>query len=165
MITKQQLLDSMKEECRIIKHLATKVPEDGLDYRPSPGQRSTLELMKYLTRGAIVPAIHAVTDSWEHGEEYEKQAEQVTPENFAEEMDRQIGMIENLFAEIDEQEALEKPTTMPWGTPTTTGAGMMDMALKLLVAYRMQLFLYAKAAGADIDSADCWIGMSRPKDG
>ncbi|MHC4957875.1 MAG: hypothetical protein ACYTGN_05820 [Planctomycetota bacterium] len=162
MITKEQLLDSMRAECSIIKHLATKVPEGGLEYRPSDGQRSTMELMRYLTRGAIVPAIHAVTDSWDHGEEYEKQTESVTPENFAAEMDRQVEMLEKLFAEIDAEEALTKPTTMPWGTPTTTGAGLMDMALKLLVAYRMQLFLYVKAAGADVSSPDCWVGVSPP---
>jgi hypothetical protein len=33
--------------------------------------------------------------------------------------------------------------------------------LKTLVAYRMQLFLYAKQAGnADIGPADCWAGVS-----
>jgi hypothetical protein len=160
MITKQQLLDSMRAETRIIQHLATKVPAGGHDYRPTPEQRSTRELMQYMTRMAIVPAIHAVRDGWEHAEELQQDAANVTPENFSEEMDRQISMLEELFNEFEEAEALSRPATMPWGAPTTVGAGLMDMALKCLVAYRMQFFLYIKAAGVkDIGPANCWAGV------
>ena len=49
---------------------------------------------------------------------------------------------------------------MPWGTPTTVSAGLMDMTLKCFVAYRMQLFLQAKAAGnPSLGTVNCWAGM------
>jgi len=46
MITRDQLLASMKHETRVIKHLATKVPAGQFDWRPTPKQRSTIELMR-----------------------------------------------------------------------------------------------------------------------
>ncbi|MEN8148715.1 MAG: hypothetical protein ABFS86_02760 [Planctomycetota bacterium] len=55
---------------------------------------------------------------------------------------------------------------MPWGAPTTVAAGLMDMPLKVLVAYRMQFFLYLKACGlADIGPANCRAGVDLPKEG
>jgi len=40
-IPKQQPLDCIRHETEILKHLPTKVPEGGHDYRSTPGQRST----------------------------------------------------------------------------------------------------------------------------
>jgi hypothetical protein len=164
MITKAQLLSSLRHETEVIKHLAGKIPPDRYDYRPSPAQRSTLELLQYMTRMAIVPAIHAVRGGWEHAEELERGAEEVTPASFDAEMDEQLRMLEGLVEnEVDEREAETKPATMPWGTPTTIGAGLMDMALKCMVAYRMQLFLYVKASGvSDLGPANCWAGVDMP---
>jgi hypothetical protein len=164
MITKGQFLSSLRHETEVIKHLAAKIPPDGYGYRPSPAQRTMLELLRYMTRMAIVPAIHAVRGGWEHAEELERSAAEVTPESFDSEMDEQFRMLEELIEnEVDDREAETKPSTMPWGTPTTVGAGLMDMTLKCLVAYRMQLFLYVKAAGvADLGPANCWAGVDRP---
>ena len=48
MITKEQYIESFLKEIDIIKHLAEKIEPKMLDYRPTPGQRSTLELLQYL---------------------------------------------------------------------------------------------------------------------
>jgi hypothetical protein len=154
----------MRHESAIIKHLATKVPEGSLDYRPSPPQRSMLELMQYMTCMASVPVSFTVTGSWDHAESLEKEAESVTPENFAEAMDRQIARIEEMLSDLDEAAATTAPSQMPWGSPTTVAAGLMDMGLKTYVAYRMQFFLYVKANGvADIGPANCWAGVDMPR--
>ena len=45
----------------------------------------------------------------------------------------------------------------------TLGEFLVNAVLKALTAYRMQFFLYAKAAGAEeLSTADCWIGKSAP---
>jgi len=163
MITKEQLLESMRHETRVIQHLATKVPEDSLDYRPTPPQRSMRELMRYMTRMAAVPVVFSVTGSWAHAEEMEAGTESVTPGSFAAEMDRQMEIIEEALADLDEAGATTAPSSMPWGTPTTLAAGLMDMGLKTFVAYRMQFFLYIKACGvAEIGPANCWAGVDLP---
>ncbi|KND46720.1 MAG: hypothetical protein AB201_02690 [Parcubacteria bacterium C7867-006] len=49
MYTKDNFIKSLKNEVRIIKNLAKKIPEGTMDYRPTPVQRSTLELLQYLS--------------------------------------------------------------------------------------------------------------------
>src|ERR1700680_3937544 len=48
-LTKSELIASLQNEVRILLHLATKIDRATLDYRPSPKQRSTIELLKYLS--------------------------------------------------------------------------------------------------------------------
>ena len=48
-LTKAELIASLQNEVRILLHLMTKVDRSKLDYRPTPKQRSTLELLRYLT--------------------------------------------------------------------------------------------------------------------
>ena len=50
-LTKSELLDSLQKEVRILLHLASKIDRAQLDYRPTPKQRSTLELLQ-------VPHLH-----------------------------------------------------------------------------------------------------------
>src|SRR5262249_15509940 len=47
-ITKEELIASLQNEIRILLHLAGKIDRSKLDYRPTPKQRSTLELLRYL---------------------------------------------------------------------------------------------------------------------
>ena len=58
-LTKEELIGSLQNEIRILLHLAGKIDKNKLDYRPTAKQRSTIELLRYLTcmgRG-LVPAI------------------------------------------------------------------------------------------------------------
>src|SRR6476646_9783212 len=54
-LTKDELISSLHNEVRILLHLISKVDPAKLDYRPTPKQRSMLELLQYLT---IVGPIH-----------------------------------------------------------------------------------------------------------
>ena len=57
-LTKDELIGSLKDEIRILLHLVSKADPKQLDYRASEKQRSTLELLQYLT---IVGPIHLRT--------------------------------------------------------------------------------------------------------
>src|SRR5881394_1963610 len=48
-LTKDELIASLQNEVRILLHLASKIDRTKLDYRPAAKQRSTLELLRYLT--------------------------------------------------------------------------------------------------------------------
>ena len=163
MITKQQLVDACRHETDIIKHIATKLPEGALDWRPTPGQRSTLELMQYLTVVSQIAAIHCVTGNWDHGPDLNAQSEQVTADTFADAMGRQMARIEEVLADIDEGAAASTPAALPWGTPTTQSDLLLRTVFSSFVAYRMQFFLYAKqSGGAELGTYDCWVGTSAP---
>src|SRR5258705_6313521 len=47
-LTKEELIASLRHEVRILTHLAGKVDKSKLGYRPTPKQRSTLELLQYM---------------------------------------------------------------------------------------------------------------------
>ena len=163
MLTKEELLASMRHETGIIKHLATKVTPDTLEWRPTPGQRSTLELMQYLTCMATITAENLTSQNWDHAEALGKESAEVTLESFPAAMDRQMNRIEEAFSGIDEATARATPHTLPWGPPTTMSALTVDNVLKSFVAYRMQFFLYVKQAGRpEMTSADCWAGVTMP---
>src|SRR6266850_7613720 len=48
-LTKSELIFALQEEVRILLHLAGKVDRGKLEYRPTPKQRSTIELLRYLS--------------------------------------------------------------------------------------------------------------------
>ena len=48
-LTKPELVGSLQNEVRILLHLASKIDRAKIDYRPTPKQRSTIELLKYLS--------------------------------------------------------------------------------------------------------------------
>ena len=48
-LTKAELLNTLQKESRILAHLADKVEPSMVDYRPTPKQRSSLELLRYMT--------------------------------------------------------------------------------------------------------------------
>ena len=68
-LTREELVSSLQNEVRILLHLAGKVDRAQLDYRPSPGQRSTLELLQYLTvmGPGLVAFIRAGVFDWPDG--------------------------------------------------------------------------------------------------
>ena len=163
MITKDHVVASMRHETNVIRHLGTKITPEMLDYRPSPPQRSMLELMQYMTRMALTTTLFTLDGDWERAGVVEKEQGAVTLDTFDDEMVRQMAKIEEALDDLDESAAASAPAKMPWGVPTTVAAGLMDMPLKCLVAYRMQLFLYVKACGvADIGPANCWAGVDMP---
>ena len=47
-LTKDELIAALAQEVRILVHLAGKVDPAQRDYRPTPKQRSTLELLQYM---------------------------------------------------------------------------------------------------------------------
>ena len=166
MLTLDQLLDACAHETKVIQHLATKVPEGvpegGLDYRPTDGQRSTLELLQYLTRMAALPMARAVTGDWERNGEFAAESEAVTVETFAGEMDRQMEILREEAAKLADR-PFDSECGMPWGAPCTLGEFLVNAVLGTFKCYRMQLFLYCKAAGAhELGPAQCWVGFDPP---
>src|SRR5713226_6303952 len=101
-LTKDELISSLKREVRLLLHLASKVDPAKLDYRPTPKQRSVLELLQYMT---IMGPIHlhgvkaeafdmdAWRTAWQTGEAAAKARN-------LEEVKDAIGQQSELFAEL-----------------------------------------------------------------
>jgi len=161
MLDKATFLSSLKLEAKIIKHLAAQLTAAQLDYRPTPPQRSTLELLRYLTIMGSAATEYATTGTWDHWEALAKQSEQVDLASFPKAMDRQLKAITKALAGHSDAKLRKQRTKTFAGLTTTLGHGLVEMVLKQFTAYRMQLFLYAKAAGlAQLGTSDVWAGRA-----
>ena len=159
MITKTDFIEALKKECDICIHLFRKIPEGGMEYRPSPEQRNTLELLKYLSFHAIGFTRALVEGSWEPYQEYAGEAENLNPDGFIEAMEKQKRMLVEYISTIPDDDVIDKMVTVPSGETFTMGRSLLDMTFRCLSGYRMQLFLYVKASGNyAINTANCWAG-------
>ncbi len=162
MYTKAAFLKSLAHETKIIKHLAAQVPAGQADFRLTPPQRSTIELLRYLCIVLIASSEYAVTQSWDKWEQHDASVKELPPEGVAKAMDKQFKAVTKLLATYNDA-ALKKKTTKAWttGKKVTLGEGLVEMVLKPAVAYRMQLFLQVKASGApQLATSDCWQGKA-----
>lgn len=159
MYTREQFWKSVENEIRIIKHLATKVPEGKGDYRPSPAQRSTLELMQYLSSTGSTTMKVMLTENTKAGEDYVAFKEGVTLENFAEKMDAELADMKEMFGKLSDEDLKKE---FDYYGNRTKAEHLFENLLKGCAAYRMQLFLYVKACGAHVSTMDVWAGMDTP---
>ncbi|GJM23091.1 MAG: hypothetical protein DHS20C15_30060 [Planctomycetota bacterium] len=160
MLTKADLLDSILHECDVSKHLATCLPADKVNERMTPGQRSHIEVMRYLSFCAIGGVLYMLDGDFEGYKAWHDKHADVTVEQFPAAMDAQKDALREAFARITDAD-LEREIKHPAGHTLSFKRGLLEMPLKWMVGYRMQLFLCAKLAGnADISTSDCWHGRA-----
>ncbi len=156
---------SCAHETMVIQRLATQLPDGALAYRPTPGQRSTLELMRYMTCMSSMGVARAVDGDWERAGGLSAAAESVAAGDFAAAMDAQMEFIRTEAESLRSRPLADEPCTMPIGTPCTTGQFLINAVLKCFTAYRMQFFLYLKSAGAhELSAYQCWFGIDPPEE-
>ena len=167
MLRKDDLIEAMALECRILQHLHAKLPREDweatLSYRPSEKQRSTLELLRYLAMCGIGATAVVLEGSWDAWKRHKEPLAEMTGEEFPAAVDRQIAGIRELLAPLSDQALLDGRVKKARGDEMNVSQALYDMPIRWLNGYRMQLFLYAKALGAEIDTPDCWYGVSRGK--
>jgi len=162
-LTKSELIASLQHEVRILLHLASKIDRSQLDYRPTPKQRSTIELLQYLTvmgPGLVRAAKTGTFDSaaWAAAERAAKSLQfDETLSAIAAQADTYAALLSD-FSEAD----LRGTITM-FGREKTRGAFIVNMVLCGCAAYRTQVFLYLKACGREeLSTMNLWAGMDAP---
>jgi hypothetical protein len=158
-ITKSELLASLQKEVRILLHLASKIDRSQLDYRPTPKQRSTLELLKYLT--IMGPALirNAQAGSFDIAV-WSSAVEAAAARSFdqtlaalAAQRDEYATLL-GAMSDADFRGEIEM-----FGSKTTRGSFIVNMVLCGCAAYRTQLFLYLKACGREeLTTQNLWGG-------
>ena len=165
-ITKSELIAALQDEVRILLHLASKVDQTKLDYRPTEKQRSTIELLRYLSFCGTAFLRSALDGNWDAYSALEAESKTLAAGDFPAAMERQKAAIRAVFAEFTDADLATRRVKSPTGEDLPLGRALLDLPLRFLVGYRMQLFLYAKAAGAEsLGTSDCWWGIEWPKEG
>jgi hypothetical protein len=158
-LTKEELISSLQNEVRILQHLCTKIDPSMLDYRPTPKQRSTMELLRYLSNmgpGLVQGAITGTFDpaAWT---EATKQAE-------ARDFDQTVKFLATHSATYAAllgpvSDAAFRETINMFGSPMSRGSFLVNLVLSGCAAYRTQLFVYLKACGREeLTTANLWGG-------
>ena len=166
-LTTSELIATLKEEVRILLHLAGKVETSMLGYRPTPKQRSTLELLQYMaimgpTQLTVIE--HGVFDrptlgaTWSRAEAEAKKMsfEQAVTAigHQSDEYARRLGA----WTDRDFRKEVDM-----FGRKSSRGLLVITLVLNGHAAYRTQLFLYLKACGReDLSTMNLWAGADMP---
>jgi len=163
-MNKDEILESILLECDVARHLVGKVPAGGDDYRQSEGQRTNLEVARYLAFCGIGGTLAMIEGGWDSYQAWSAKVEDLSMAEIPGAIDAQKAALVETFAGLTDAD-LAREVTHPMGHTMTLERSLLEIPLKWLTGYRMQLFLGAKAAGNDdIWTPDCWMGVSKPRD-
>jgi hypothetical protein len=163
-LSKEELVSALQNEVRILVHLASKVDSKMLDYRPTPKQRSTKELLQYLVvMGPMI--VRAVKAGAFDGEAWGAASAEANAMNF----DQIVGAIQKqsttypeLLAGYSDADFRGEIDLFGSGKQSR-GAVLVFLVLGGLAAYRTQLFLYLKANGREeLNTMNLWGGVDAP---
>ncbi len=162
-LNKAELIASLQNEVRILLHLAGKIDRAKLDYRPTPKQRSTFELLKYLSMmgpalvevvkaGAFDPAAWTRAEETANAQDFDQTIAAIAS---------QAGTYATTLAGMSDAD-LRSEIEM-FGTTASRGSILVNLVLCGCAAYRTQLFVYLKACGREeLSTMNLWGGMDDP---
>jgi hypothetical protein len=162
-LTKSELIVSLQHEVQILLHLASKIDPTMRDYRPTPKQRSTIELLKYLTlmgpaliraarEGRFDPAAWTVAEKAAAALDFDQTVAALAAHSEV------YATLLNEMSDADFRTEVEM-----FGSRTSRGAFIVNFVLCGCAAYRTQLFLYLKACGREeLGTMNLWAGVDAP---
>jgi hypothetical protein len=162
-LSKEELIATLKNEVRILVHLAGKVDKSKLDYRPTPKQRSTLELLQYMAimaptqlaviKGGVLdrPTLRA---AWGPAE---TAAKTMSFDQAVAAIQKQSDDCARALSEWTEADFRGEIDV--FGNKVTRGSQLVNMVLGPFAAYRTQLFCYLKSCGrGELNTMNLWGG-------
>ncbi len=162
-LTKAELIGALQHETHILLHLAGKIDRAQLDYRPTARQRSTLELLRYLSvmgpqltsacvTGTFDMAAWGAADDAAKGRDFDATLAEIATHP---------GVYAALLADVSDDHL--RATITMFGHSATRGATLVSMVLSGCAAYRTQLFCYLKSCGREeLGTMNLWAGMDAP---
>lgn len=159
-LTSAELIASLQNEIRILLHLASKIDRAQLDYRPTAKQRSTIELLRYLS--IMGPGlVNAIKTNNFDGAAWGAAVAAAEAKDFD-------AILADIAAQSDmygkELPGIDFAAEMElFGRKGSKGFFIVNLVLSGHAAYRTQLFLYLKACGREeLGTSNLWGGMDAP---
>jgi hypothetical protein len=163
-LTKDELIGSLQNEVRILLHLAGKIDRNKLDYRPTPKQRSTVELLQYLVvmGPMLIRGIRAGSFDVPAWEKATAEAKAMNFDQILASIEKQRGIYADLLGGFSEADFRADVNLFGSGN-SSKGSVLVNLVLAGHAAYRTQLFLYLKACGRDeLNTMNLWGGVDAP---
>jgi hypothetical protein len=162
-LTKPELVTVLQNEVRILLHLASKIDPKQLGYRPTPKQRSTIELLKYLSimgpflvqaaRTGFDPAAWQAANQAAEARDFDETLKVIAG---------QADAYARMLADISDAELRSEMDGFD-GKKVSRGAFIVNLVVCGCAAYRTQLFMYLKAGGREeLGTINLWAGVDAP---
>jgi hypothetical protein len=164
-LTKDELVAALKNEVRILLHLAGKIDRNQLDYRPTPKQRSTIELLRYLVvmGPMLIPAIKAGAFDGAAWGAAQAEANAMNFDQVLAAIAKQSDKYAELLTGYSDSDFRGGVDLFGSGQKSSRGAVIVNLVLGGCAAYRTQLFVYLKACGRDeLNTMNLWGGVDAP---
>jgi hypothetical protein len=159
-LTKSELIGALQHEVHVLVHLAGKVDRKQLNYRPTPKQRSTIELLQYLSMmgptlvqfaksGAFDRNAWGAAKAAADARDFDQTVAAIAAERdlYAKEL--------GSFSDADFRAEMDM-----FGRKSSRGLFIVNMVLCGHAAYRTQLFNYLKACGREeLTTSNLWAGV------
>lgn len=156
MITKAEYMKSLDKEFAIIRHLASKLTEVELAYKPTDGQRSTQELLEYLSYVFMATVKILQNGDQSIYKDFSEKAKGITLAEFDTRMQEQEATVRDLIEGMSDEDLAAEVDL--WGVQTRA-MHLVNGPLKWATAYKIQLFLYMKASGhSELNTMNLWAG-------
>jgi hypothetical protein len=162
-LTKPELIASLQNEVRILLHLASKIDRAKQNYRPTPKQRSIIELLQYLSimgpslvqaakNGSFDPVVWTAAEKESQTRDFDQTLAAIAGQQDA---------YARLLADVSDADF--RAEINMFGNKTTRGAFIVNLVLCGCAAYRTQLFVYLKACGREeLSTMNLWAGVDAP---
>ena len=163
-LSKEELIASLQNEVRILLHLASKIDRNKLDYRPTPKQRSTMELLQYLVvmGPMLVKAIKAGAFDQPGWQAATAEAKAMNFDQVLGAIEKQRGRYAELLGAYSDAD-FRGEIDLFGGAKSSRGSVLVNLVLAGCAAYRTQLFLYLKAGGREeLNTMNLWGGVDAP---
>ena len=163
-LTKEELIASLQNEVRILLHLAGKIDRNKLDYRPTPKQRSTKELLQYLVvmGPMLVRAIKSGAFDPPAWTAATAEANAMNFDQILAAIERQRGIYADALAGFSDADFRAEIDLFGAGK-SSKGSVLVNLVLAGHAAYRTQLFLYLKSCGREeLNTMNLWGGVDAP---
>jgi hypothetical protein len=164
-LTKDELVAALKNEVRILLHLAGKIDRNQLDYRPTPKQRSTIELLRYLVvmGPMLIPAIKAGAFDGGAWGAAQAEANAMNLDQVLVAIGKQSDKYGELLSGYSDSDFRGGVDLFGSGQKSSRGSVIVNLVLGGCAAYRTQLFIYLKACGRDeLNTMNLWGGVDAP---
>jgi hypothetical protein len=148
----------------VLLHLAGKIDRAKLDYRPTPKQRSTIELLKYLSMMGPTIVRYALASTPDPAL-WVAAAKEAEARDFDQTVAAIAGQVDDYATLLkDVSDADFRGEVMGFdGNKTSRGAFIVNLVLCGCAAYRTQLFLYLKSCGREeLGTMNLWAGIDAP---
>lgn len=163
-LTKSELISSLQKESRILVHLASKLDRSMVDYRPTPKQRSSLELLRYMSimGPQLVQAAKAGSFDGAAWGAAQTEAESRDFDQTVAAIAAQSDLYARVLGDMSDADFRAEMTGFD-GNKISKGSFIVNLVLSGHAAYRTQLFGYLKSCGREeLSTYNLWQGVDAP---